>query len=472
MLVFLVAQLTLITTPVPQRLFEPGDTIVFQGDSITDGNRGRTPDPNHILGHGYAFSIASRFGEAFPNDGLNFINRGISGNALADLAARWKEDAVDLHPTVLSILVGINDIGASANGVSTFDAADFERRYRALITQSRSANASLRLVLCEPFTLNTGFNRSSYEGRRKLVEAADSIVRRLATEYNAADIPLQQVFDGATVRAPAEHWIWDGIHPTYSGHQLIADAWIQAYRNKFVSPLFDPTRNTAVSPEVNFERDSYDWLHRHADVLATQRLQPPDVVLIGDSITHFWGGLPKAAESRGPRTWERVFAKSRPLNMGFGWDRTQNVLWRLEHGELAGCHPKSIIVNIGTNNLVGDETARENSPEETAAGIEAVLAAVRRTCPDARVTVMAIFPRGYAPNNTLDLRIRRTNQLIATAIQNVPQTYLLDIGPKLRDAAGAASRDLFIDGTHPNERGYAIWADALQHAGAIPAKPV
>src|SRR5271157_4920077 len=93
----------------PIAAFTLGARILFQGDSITDGNRGRSADPNHILGHGYVFIIAAKFGAAFPEARLEFLNRGVSGNTVLDLERRWQKDAIDLKPDVLSILIGVND---------------------------------------------------------------------------------------------------------------------------------------------------------------------------------------------------------------------------------------------------------------------------------------------------------------------------------------------------------------------------
>src|SRR3954452_2717051 len=93
----------------PLAVFASGARILFQGDSITDGNRGRNADPNHILGHGYVFLIAARHGAAFPAARLDFVNRGVSGNTVLDLEKRWPKDAIDLKPDLLSILVGVND---------------------------------------------------------------------------------------------------------------------------------------------------------------------------------------------------------------------------------------------------------------------------------------------------------------------------------------------------------------------------
>lgn len=102
-------------SPAPVTGFAPGTRILFQGDSITDGNRGRNADPNHILGHGYQFIIAARYGADFAERNLVFLNRGISGNKVSDLARRWTPDTLELRPDLLSILIGVNDLGAGVS---------------------------------------------------------------------------------------------------------------------------------------------------------------------------------------------------------------------------------------------------------------------------------------------------------------------------------------------------------------------
>jgi len=204
--------------------FSRNARILFQGDSITDGNRGRNEDPNHILGHGYQFIIAARYGSLFADRQLTFLNRGVSGDTVRKLAQRWQVDTLDLKPDVLSILIGIND---QAAGVSF---ADYERILDQLLQDARAANPKVKLVLGEPFALPVkGYAepakwREVSEGLKKRQE----IVARLARKYGAALVRFQQAFDSACRRAPAAHWIWDGIHPTYAGHQLMADAWVQA----------------------------------------------------------------------------------------------------------------------------------------------------------------------------------------------------------------------------------------------------
>jgi len=223
-LFFVPLLLTIIASPrialhaaEPITAFTPGARILFQGDSITDGNRGRSADPNHILGHGYVFIIAARHGAASPDLRLDFLNRGVSGNTVLDLENRWQKDTLDLKPDVLSILIGVNDDG---RGVAL---EKYEQVYDKLITQAKSANPKLKLVLCAPFVKPTG---KISEGTRKRQE----IVAKLAQKHGAALVQFQPVFDDAAKRAPADYWIWDNVHPTYRGHQLMADEWDRVVR--------------------------------------------------------------------------------------------------------------------------------------------------------------------------------------------------------------------------------------------------
>lgn len=207
--------------PAPLAAFAKEARVLFQGDSITDGNRGRSADPNHILGHGYAFIVAAKYGAGLPQLGLVFLNRGVSGNKVTDLAARWAKDALELKPDVLSILVGVNDAG---HGVPV---AEFERGYEELLVQAHAANPQVRLVLGEPFTLPVGKKKENWEAWRADLRQRQEVVARLAKKHGAALVRYQLVFDEACQRAPAEYWIWDGVHPTYSGHQLMADEWVR-----------------------------------------------------------------------------------------------------------------------------------------------------------------------------------------------------------------------------------------------------
>lgn len=207
------------TEPIPA--FATGSRILFQGDSITDGNRGRNVDPNHILGHGYVFIIAARHGAAFPERKLDFINRGISGNTVRELEKRWSSDTLELKPDLLSILIGVNDQGRVSQ-------EDYERIYDKLIIDAKGANPNLKVVLGEPFW-NPSAPRNEDQRQRQ------EIVRKLAEKHGAAFVPFQRVIDEAAKRAPADYWVWDSVHPTYRGHQLMADEWERVVRDFFKS---------------------------------------------------------------------------------------------------------------------------------------------------------------------------------------------------------------------------------------------
>lgn len=206
-------------------LFENHTRILFQGDSITDGNRGRSADPNHILGHGYVFIIAARNGAASPQCDWTFINRGVSGNRVPDLIKRWPTDALDLKPDVLSILIGVNDL-------NSLSADEYEVQYDKLLADTVAALPGVKLVLCEPFGLPNPKKPENWPTRRNDLARRQAIVKKLATKYHAVFVPLQEVFDDACRRAPAEYWIWDGVHPTYAGHQLLADRWERVVREQ------------------------------------------------------------------------------------------------------------------------------------------------------------------------------------------------------------------------------------------------
>ncbi len=205
-----------------------GLVFLFQGDSITDGNRGRNTDPNHIMGHGYAFSIASRVGADFADAGHTFFNRGVSGNTILDLQKRWKADTLDLNPDVLSILVGINDAGAEIEKRDTAQTTDaFENTYRQLLKETKMVLPDVKLVLGVPFVVPSGRRKDNYPAWREATLPRDRAVRKLAAEFGAILIDYPKVFVAASKKAPLDYWIWDGIHPTISGHELMAREWIK-----------------------------------------------------------------------------------------------------------------------------------------------------------------------------------------------------------------------------------------------------
>jgi lysophospholipase L1-like esterase len=207
--------------------FHKDDFILFQGDSITDGGRQRTGnDYNHIMGQDYAYILSSELGERYPERNLTFINRGISGNNVVDLAERWATDTLAVKPNFLSILIGIND----TVGSKKISAETYEQTYDKLLADTRLAMPDLKILLCEPFLLPVGKFKDTYADNMVELKKRQETVARLAGKYHLPLVQLQKAFTDACQKAPPDHWSWDGVHPTYAGHGLIARCWLQTVR--------------------------------------------------------------------------------------------------------------------------------------------------------------------------------------------------------------------------------------------------
>ena len=219
----------------------------------------------------------------------------------------------------------------------------------------------------------------------------------------------------------------------------------------------------ATTPAPKIEDDCYDWWARHAAVLAAKDAIDPEIVLVGDSITHFWGGDPVSPGSprNGVDSFAETFAGMRVLNLGFGYDRTQNVLWRFAHGELDGLHPRVAVVNIGTNNLGRSERFEGNTPRETARGVEAVCEDLERRCPGVRIVLTAIFPKGRTPDFWERPLVAELNRLLVD-IAARHAWRRIDINAQLLDADGVFPEPLSVDGIHPTLAGYRLWGAALR----------
>jgi lysophospholipase L1-like esterase len=222
-----------------------------------------------------------------------------------------------------------------------------------------------------------------------------------------------------------------------------------------------PAENTAVVPVPKLENDSYDWYARHEAVLKIKDQVNPEIVMIGDSITHFWAGPPQAHIQHGPQSWKQLFDGRRALNLGFGWDRTQNVLWRLDHAEFDGLHPRYVVLNIGTNNFSGTGHARANTPAQVAEGIRAICIRLRSKSPESRIIVMGVLPRGAKASDPFRAKIAELNRLLPE-LGKTPGITFLDIGAEFLQPGGELPRSLMGDFCHPTEQGYAIWAGALK----------
>jgi len=219
--------------------------ILFQGDSITDGNRFKDPasrwDLNHQIGHSYAFIAAGELGKREPGR-YTFINRGVSGDSVESIALRWQSDTLDEHPDLLSLLLGIN-------GNAGFDGSfpegtevhleRFARGYRELLASARAANPALKLLIMEPFYLPVGRYADQYDRFMPVFRRKQEIIRQAAGEFGGVFVPTQERLEELVRRAaphtpdPCAHWLWDGVHPTEAMHSALADWWLEAFAALF-----------------------------------------------------------------------------------------------------------------------------------------------------------------------------------------------------------------------------------------------
>lgn len=205
--------------------------------------------------------------------------------------------------------------------------------------------------------------------------------------------------------------------------------------------------HSAVTP-VN--RTNVDWwMPRHQQVLDRVAQGNVDLILVGDSITHGW-------EKAGKTLWDQYYAPRNAVNMGFSGDRTQHVLWRFENGEIDGISPKLAILMIGTNN----SSREDNTAEEIADGIKAIVAKMRDKMPKTRILILGIFPRGETPSAQREKNA--TASELASQIADNKKVFYLSINDKFLAPDGTLPKDIMPDFLHPNEKGYQIWAEAIE----------
>lgn len=204
-----------------------GATVLFQGDSITDAGRDYSrQDANdaRALGDGYPMLIAGGLLRDHAASEIKVYNRGISGNKVPDLAGRWQADCLDLKPTLLSILVGVNDIWHKLNGNYDGTVAIYASGFQSLLEETQTKLPGVRIVICEPFVLRCGaVNDTWFPEFTQRREAAQKVANELSLEW----VPFQTMFDEASKVAPPNYWAADGVHPTLAGHALMAQTWRQ-----------------------------------------------------------------------------------------------------------------------------------------------------------------------------------------------------------------------------------------------------
>lgn len=240
----------------------------------------------------------------------------------------------------------------------------------------------------------------------------------------------------------------DGVHPTDLGMQQYADAYTDKIRQILNQPIGKITTMQPVTQ--NRDADTYNWNELHEDALANKTTSP-DIVMVGNSITHFWGDSVKRSVHRGFDVWQKLFEGRKVLNLGCGWDKIENVYWRLYHGEFDNYSAKQIFLMIGTNNL------SSNSPSDIAQGIVSLARAIAQRQPTAQINVINILPRSDFDLKTIELINEMVNEKLTGS-----EIRTINIAKTMLDKKGAFNQKFFGDTVHPNMEGYQKMADELR----------
>lgn len=213
--------------------------------------------------------------------------------------------------------------------------------------------------------------------------------------------------------------------------------------------------HTAVTPVEQTAQWAVEWwMPRHDAVNERLKEGNVDLLYIGDSITHGW-------ENTGKTYWDEYYASRNAVNMGFGGDRTEHVLWRLDHSNFEIISPKLAIVMIGTNNSGGDDF----TAEEIGDGIIMICQRLRTQFPQMKILLHAVFPRGPEPSAQREKNAEASR--LASRIADDKMIYYLDIGDAFLTEDKMLTQDIMPDYLHPNEAGYKIWAETIEPTVAV-----
>ena len=429
-----------------------GELIAFFGDSITAAGAGKG---------GYCRLINNAITANRPKLEVNAIYAGISGHKVPNLQGRLDRDVLSKKPTVVFIYIGINDVWHSQNGQGT-PKDKYEAGLRDLIAKITATGATV--VLATPSVIG-----EVPDGSNKLdsmLEEYAAISRKVAADTKTEMCDLRKAFiEHLKKNNPKkEHrgiLTSDGVHLNPAGNRFVANLCAKAIvaalkkRNVIVSvPQVEGVegqaakKNPAVTPQCRIVEW---WFARHAKKIGELSKGDIDLLMVGDSITHNF-------ESVGAKVWKKYFEPLKAINLGFGGDRTQHVLWRLDHLPKLKKAPSGAVVMIGTNNICwGSDT-----PKQAAEGVQAIARKPNDIYPYTRILVLGVFPRRRQLEHAHRKQIIELNSYLPELLKDIENVTFKDIGPKFLDEKGLLSKEMMPDTTHPSEKGHEIWAKAIE----------
>jgi len=408
-------------TPLPVRADKP---IVVYGTSIAQGACASRP------GMAWTAIVGRQLDRPL-------INLGFSGNG------RLEKEVVGLLAQIdaeLYVLDCLPNLVATA-GIAP---AEITERILEAVKRLRQKRPATPILLVE----HAGYAEGLIDPeRRKLYGEVNALLKEAFARLKSEGVGQLYLLPMSEINLAPDATV-DGTHPSDLGMQQYAAAYERSIRTILNEPVGPYTTTQPCTQSRNAE--IYDWETRHRELVALAKTTPPRIVFLGNSITHFWSVQPPAPLSWGSDSWNNVFTPLGTQNYGYGWDRIENVLWRVYHGELDGYAAAQVVVMIGTNNL------QLNSDAEIIAGLKWLVRSIKTRQPGAAVLLLGILPRRQQ-----EQRVAQLNEGIAQATGELDVFYL-DPGRVLLDSEGKIDESLFSDGLHPNAEGYRKLAATLQ----------
>lgn len=367
------------------------------------------------------------------------INLGFSGNGQLEEPLIDLINEIDARLYVLDCMPNLVDF-------NKFPPAEIETRIRRSIKSLQEKHPGIPVLLVEHSCGLSGVSIDT--ALSKKYKASSDLISSVFTQLKKEAIANIYLLTDEAIGFDLESTV-DGTHPNDIGMMKYAESY-----EKIIRDIFQETKGSiSTTQPIRQRRDNatYDFITRHEEVLRTVKEAQPKVVLIGNSITHFWGGKPESGINRGIASWNKYWAPLNTVNLGYGWDRIENVLWRVHHGELDGFRVEKIFINIGTNNL-----SINTSDEDIIEGLRHLLNAIKLRQPQSRIILSGIYPR-----RKLEDRIVALNKKVE-ALAKQQQCEFADPGIKLLGADKKINEKLFSDGLHPNAEGYELLGNALE----------
>lgn len=437
--------------------------VVFVGDSITD----------------YWERIhANRWHHWFSFGKLRALNLGFAADRTEHVLWRIENGELDgFSSKAVVLMIGTNNSGQLKPEDET--PADTIMGVKKVMSAIRAKQSYARIILMAIFPRGKDAN----DPIRRRNEVVNRELSKLCDDHTSLWVDINQRFLTADGRL-SRHVMPDYLHPSDFGYDIWASAIMPLLREICLSPTGrntpypktlpdripnddwtdrpdEATADTRITGQVRKREegpfDDWWWLNRlhnrRVQVIAAKG-KTVDVVLMGDSITHFW-------EWQHPKSWKKFTARYSAINCGYGGDRTQDVIWRAENGELDGYTAKAVVLEIGTNNATLGSKA-----EDTAEGVRECIAVIRRKQPTAKIVLHPIFPRGHdtAKSRAVHERERAVNERVNALIKSYADgkdVIWVDFNDQWLPSGWGVPPALMADAIHPSDDGYDLWMSAL-----------